>query len=57
MMKGSSGSLVLAIVGFLSSPMCLGLLLEIGKIEYLNIQKLRAIVLHWKLLGKLKESL
>jgi hypothetical protein len=34
--------------------MCLGLLLGIGKFEYLNIQELRAIALHWEIIGKIE---
>jgi len=54
MMKGSSGSLGLAILGFLSSPMYLGLLLGIGKIEYLNIQELQAICSALEIIGKIE---
>jgi hypothetical protein len=34
--------------------MCLGLLLGIGKFEYLNIQELRANALHWEIIGKIE---
>jgi hypothetical protein len=34
--------------------MCLGLLLRIGKIEYMSIQELQTIDLHWEIIGKIE---